>query len=272
MTVQRDVLGRRTLLASGAAGVAAVLLASCSSSNEESTADEWSYDGPTRADEWGKLVASCADSASADESPINIVTSSLVETPGVGTVVPKYQPATFELENNGHTIEAVPTDLTANSIEIDGTTYNLQQFHFHSTSEHTIDGWLADAEMHLVHKSDDGQTAVLGVLLLAGEANVPLTELFNSIPTKETPEGKAAELQQQINPADLLPAGSSAARYEGSLTTPPCTDGVHWNVFLTPSNLSAEQLVAFRSAFTHNNRPVQPLHGRVVSQVAAIGA
>jgi carbonic anhydrase len=106
------------------------------------------------------------------------------------------------------------------------------------------------------------------VLLDSGATNEPLAELFTSIPAQEN-EDAPVQLPRAIDLDQLIPSGSALARYQGSLTTPPCTEGVRWNVFLTPATLSADQIAAFCGVFAHNSGPVQPLNGRTVVQTAA---
>lgn len=228
---------------------------------------EWSYSGDGGPDHWGDIAPGCATTTDSAESPIDIEKSSLAAGP-VADVVIHYTPAAFEVENTGHTIEAVPLDNKHNSITIDGVPHYLQQFHFHAQGEHQIDGVNAPLELHLVHRSEAGDLAVLGVLLGSGSANEPLAELFTSIPAQVN-EDAPVELRHEIDVAALIPTDRALAQYQGSLTTPPCTEGVRWNVFLTPQTVSAQQLAAYTAVYANNSRPVQPLNGRTVAQGAA---
>jgi carbonic anhydrase len=230
---------------------------------------EWSYSGETGPDHWGDMVASCQSGAASSQSPINIDASSLVpeSPPTAGAVTLNYLPTLFEVENTGHTIEAVPDDLHADYITIDGKKYYLQQFHLHNPSEHTINNQSFPMELHLVHKSDDGATAVLGVLLTAGAENAALAELFTKMPATVTDEQSMVPLDGKIDPTDLIPPTSAIARYTGSLTTPPCTEPVQWSVFLTPSTVSADQVANLERIFSDNHRPTQPSNGRVINEV-----
>ncbi len=176
-----------------------------------------------------------------------------------------YKPTVFAVENNGHTIEAVPEDLTANSVTVGGVSYDLQQFHFHASSEHLVDGAGFDAELHLVHKSKDGKTLVLGVFLNAGASNQELAELFSRIPV-EVSETPTTTLSTPIDLAHVIPTGTPRVQYTGSLTTPPCTEGVQWEIFLNPVTVSAKELSAFTAVYPENHRPVQPLHGRQLTE------
>jgi len=230
---------------------------------------EWSYSADTGPDHWGRMVPTCQSGASSSQSPINIDPASLVpeSPPTAGAVTLNYLPTLFEVENTGHTIEAVPNDLHANSITIDDKTYYLQQFHLHTPSEHMISNQAFPMELHLVNKSIDGATAVLGVPLASGTENAALAELFTKMPATETDEQSMVSLDGKINPTDVIPPGSAIAQYSGSLTTPPCTEPVIWSVFLTPSTVSADQIANLQRIFPDNHRPTQPLNDRVINDV-----
>lgn len=229
----------------------------------------WSYTGADGPDQWGTLAAGCQPGPTGSQSPINIEPSNLVPVvpATAGAVELSYQPTAFEVENNGHTIEAVPDDKQADYITIDGERYYLQQFHFHNPSEHTVDGESFPMEVHFVNKADDGHIAVLGVPLATGSENAALSELFSKMPATKTDEQSMVALEEKINPADVIPVDSQVARYSGSLTTPPCSEPVEWSVFLTPSSISDAQAAAFNAIFADNHRPTQPLNGRVVNEV-----
>src|SRR6478752_9563014 len=229
----------------------------------------WTYTGDAGPENWGSIAAGCDPGPTGSQSPIDIEAAALVaETPATaGAVTIDYLPTVFEVENTGRTIEAIPADLHADFITIDGKKFYLQQFHLHNPSEHTVDNAAFGMELHLVNKSDDGSLAVLGVLMNTGDANSPLTELFNKMPTTHTDDTSMVALEEKIDPSELLPVGSKVARYSGSLTTPPCTEPVVWSVFLTPSSVSATQLAALGAIFPGNHRPTQPLNGRVVNDV-----
>jgi carbonic anhydrase len=170
-----------------------------------------------------------------------------------------YQPSKVNIINNGHTIQ-VNYD-PGSYIEIDGVRYDLQQFHFHAPSEHTINGKLAEAELHLVHKSADGKLAVVGILIEVGAENPAFKSTWDNLPVAK---GPVQQLSMEVNAAAMLPAVQETYRYEGSLTTPPCTEGVKWNVMVEPIEMSEAQLAAFTHIFEGNNRPVQPLEGRTL--------
>jgi len=239
-------------------------------------AAHWSYSGDTSPDHWGQLdPAWAACSTGQSQSPINIVTSSAA--PGSGSPAELHFTATdYTIENNGHTIEIVPAD-ASQYIMLDGTKYVFQQAHFHAPSEHTVDGQSFAMEMHLVSKTDAGAIAVIGLLITPGSENQTLKEIFANLPASQdstqadddqgTPTESAQDYETHtaIDLSTLIPAGSAVFRYDGSLTTPPCSEGVKWSVEETPIQLSAAQIGAFTAIYNGNARPVQPLNGRAVS-------
>lgn len=164
--------------------------------------------------------------------------------------------------NNGHTIQVdVPA---GGSVTLDGKDYVLKQFHFHHPSEHTIDGKQFPLEAHFVHAAADGDLAVIGVMFLEGAANANLDAIWATAPGREA---KAA-VAFAIDAAAFMPKQDAAFRYEGSLTTPPCSESVHWTVMATPVTASSSQIAAFASMFPNNARPVQPLNRRYVLKTA----
>jgi carbonic anhydrase len=144
---------------------------------------------------------------------------------------------------------------------LEGQRYDLTQFHFHSPSEHTVDGKPAAAEMHLVHAAAGGELAVIGVLIDAGVRNSRFDPIWKHLPAQA---GPAQKLDQTINVADLLPSDPRTFRYTGSLTTPPGTEGVHWNLMVEPVTVSQAQIDELRQVIVGNNRPVQELNGRTI--------
>lgn len=264
----------RRALAFASIGALALTLAACAtpdttasavSESTQAPAAQWSYTGANGPEHWGEVGAACENTSTSHESPIAIDTTTLATHPSPTAVIPDYHPADFDLENNGHTIEAIPIDTDENAVIFQGTRYTLQQFHFHATSEHIIDGVPAAAELHLVHKAPDESLLVLGVLLQPGATNTELTEIFHSLPATVSDEGEA--LTQKVNPSRLLPDTRASVQYDGSLTTPPCSEGVQWNVYLTPVTISDTQLNNFTTLYPDNHRPTQPLHDRTLTHV-----
>ncbi len=227
--------------------------------NAHGETPHWTYSGETGPEFWGDLSEEFARcSAGTSQSPIDIASGSATKAGGITF---NYQPTSLgSVENNGHTIQ-VNYD-SGSTIEVDGKTFNLAQFHFHAPSEHTQGGAPAAMEMHLVHKSADDKLAVVGVMFDEGEENAFLAQFWGQIPTEKA---KVA-LEGTINAADALALESPYYAYSGSLTTPPCSEDVNWFVVEQRGQVSSEQVAAFSSIIGANARPVQPLNGRVISE------
>ncbi|MNC44802.1 Carbonic anhydrase precursor [compost metagenome] len=176
-------------------------------------------------------------------------------------VTVEYSPSPVSMINNGHTIQ-VNLKNQDNRITIEGKTYTLQQFHFHLPSEHEVDGKHADMELHFVHKNEEGRLAVLSVLITKGTENAELNKLWSVLPGEESEEEVPVDGDFDMN--KLLPADLHSFRYQGSLTTPPCTEGVQWIVLENPVQWSGEQIGKFSAIFPHDNRPVQTLGTREI--------
>ena len=166
-----------------------------------------------------------------------------------------YRMSGGEIFNNGHTIE-VEVD-GENRLRLGGTEYRLLQFHFHTASEHRIDGRGFDMEMHLVHQSAAGNLAVIGVFLQRGSSSAGLAPIFANLPALDSPIGVKEELPEPFNPISFLPKSSDFYEYGGSLTTPPCTEGVRWIVMAEPLTISDEDLAQFATRIPFNARFVQ---------------
>ncbi len=166
----------------------------------------------------------------------------------------------LRIVNNGHTIQVnVPP---GNFLKVGGESYELLQFHFHRPSEEQIDGKPMAMVAHLVHKSASGKLAVVGVLMRESAVqNRALWAIWKNMPTKEGPEVTVSSVS--INPANLLPESLAHYAYEGSLTTPPCTEGVQFFIMKSPIGIQKEMIDNF--PFKMNARPVQPLNGRKIS-------
>jgi carbonic anhydrase len=217
----------------------------------------WSYEGESGPEHWGDLspeYAAC--SQGVEQSPIDIPASAPVNPARIAF---SYQPSAVNIFNNGHTVQVAYDP--GSSITLDGTTYNLVQFHFHAASEHTLVGAHDPLEIHLVHRSAEGGLAVVGVLLKAGAENAAYAPVLQNLPTQVSDQ-PAPVAGATVDANLLLPAQRSYWRYDGSLTTPPCSEGVKWLVMNTPIELSEAQIAAFTSLYNHNARPVQPLNSR----------
>ncbi len=218
----------------------------------------WSYEGETGPEHWGSLSDDYVLCGSGQaQSPIDIRGVNVIDSKPIEF---HYQPSKLHVVNNGHTIQ-VNYDPGSYMIK-DGVRYDLLQFHFHAPSEHAIEGRQSDLVAHLVHKSEDGRLAVVGVLFNVGDANETLKPIWEIMPQEK---GKA-DADVEINAADLLPEERTYFHYMGSLTTPPCSEGVNWNVMATPLSASVEQIEAFTAIFPLSVRPLQPLNNREVGR------
>lgn len=215
----------------------------------------WAYKGASGPRHWADLDPGYeACKTGAMQSPIDLAPAA---GDGEESVFFMYKPTAATLVDTGHTIEL---DLQPGSYAIvDGARYELVQLHFHTPSEHTIDGEPAAMEMHLVHKSKAGKLAVVGVLFDEGAPSKALAPLW-----KAMPKAGAKATIKKFDPATLLPGDTTAYRYLGSLTTPPCTEGVRWAVLHATATDAAAKIAAIRSRWGANARPVQPLGERKV--------
>ncbi len=226
---------------------------------EKSHAAEWGYDGDTGPSHWGDLSGDYVPAKTGTkQSPIDITDAEDKELP---EIVFDYKPAKIDLVYNGHNVEEMEEEGSA--IQVHGKKFALKQFHFHAPSEHTIDGKHTDMEMHLVHKSGDGAIAVVGVMITEGAENKAFDSVWNYLPTEKNKELK---YDTTIDAGTLLPNMRDYYYYKGSFTTPPCTEGVAWYVLTTPIELSAAQIDKFKAIISGNNRPTQPLNGRIVTK------
>jgi carbonic anhydrase len=216
----------------------------------------WSYEGDTGPDHWGNLspdFAACA--TGAEQSPIDIPANAALNPADIAF---NYQPSAVNIFNNGHTIQ-VNYD-QGSSIALNGVRYDLLQFHFHAASEHAIGGQHDPMEIHFVHRNAQGGLAVIAVLLRSGSENAAYAPLFQHLPQQVGQPAPVAPATVDANA--LLAAQRTYWRYNGSLTTPPCTEGVKWLVMNTPVEVSDAQIATFTAIFQHNQRPVQPFHAR----------
>ena len=216
----------------------------------------WTYAGEEGPAHWGLLSDKYALCASGHaQSPINLTSADGENLPDITF---SYQPAALKIGNNGHTVQV---DYAPGSfIEVDGTRYELKQFHFHSASEHNIDGVAYPLEMHLVHSAADGKYAVVGVMLEVGAENPAFAAVVENAPAETR---AAMEIGgSSINALEMLPTEGTYFGYTGSLTTPPCTEGVKWHVMTTPVQVSQAQIDTLSSILHSNFRPLQELNER----------
>jgi carbonic anhydrase len=227
----------------------------------------WDYGSHGGPASWGELspkFSACGDGKS--QSPIDIDRTVKADLPSLKA---EFKPAQLKIVhhehmadviNTGHSIQVNYTE--GDTLQIGDAQFELLQYHFHSPSEHTVSGKRFPMEMHLVHQSADKKLAVAGVFIEEGEHNAAFDPVWANLPTQKSVETHLEHLT--VNVDDLLPKNRSTYRYDGSLTTPPCSEGVKWMVFTSPIQLSANQIGAFRDILKGNSRPVQALNGRTV--------
>jgi carbonic anhydrase len=216
----------------------------------------WGYSGESGPTRWGELhpaYAACASGRA--QTPVEL--GDLSSEPA-STLRFDYRNSELRVVNNGHTIQA-NMDI-GSVIALDGKKYILAQVHFHAPSEHTVNGQHYDMEAHLVHINLNRELAVVGVFLKRGRASPALEKLWRYVPIEVNKPVQARE--ESINGLEFLPAKRAYYRYQGSLTTPPCSEGVSWVVIEEPIEMSAEQIEKFSTIVGKNARPVQPLNGR----------
>ncbi len=212
---------------------------------------DWSYDGKTGPEHWAKLSSNYAACNGSEQSPINLADARSPE----GETLLKTSYTSEKIEVVG-TDRGPTVNTTGGTLTIRSRTYNLQQVHAHTPSEHAVQGERYAAEIHLVHRADD-QVAVLGILVEEGASHPKLNDWI---------EGESPKLPYNVG--RLLPDHRSYYTYEGSLTIPPCTEGVRWVVMNTPIEASPEQLETLRAQYGENARPLQPRNDRRLVLVA----
>jgi carbonic anhydrase len=221
---------------------------------------EWDYGkehGPAR---WGDLkpeFATCR--VGRYQSPIDIQKAEKADLPPIQF---DYHPSPLRIVDNGHTV--MVTYGPGSSIRVGDRQYALKQFHFHRPSEEKIHGQSYEMSLHLVHADSSGKLAVVGVLLERGRENALVRQLWSHVPKEK--EKEALEEKVQINAADLLPADHGYYTFEGSLTTPPCSENVTWLVLKQPLPVSAGEIAEFSKLYSDDARPTQPLNDRLVKE------
>ncbi len=216
------------------------------------SAQDFGYFGEDGPPHWAELTPDFAVCGSGEEqSPVDFSRRAL-RGRTFNRVPASYGSTEGEIFDTGHTIE-VETE-GHNVLTLDGIEFELVQFHFHTPSEHTIRGRGADLEVHLVHRSAAGELAVVGVLIRRGKSSGALAPFFELLP--DEPVGRQ-HLTDEFDPADFLPSNRANYRYRGSLTTPPCTEGVRWIVLADTVTITDEHMARFAERVHFNSRPVQ---------------
>jgi carbonic anhydrase len=219
----------------------------------------WGYTGHEGPANWGSLSEEyqmCG--LGQNQSPIDITSSVDAKLPAIGF---SYGTSPTEIVNNGHTVQVNVAD--GSRITVDGSRYTLKQYHFHTPSENHIDGKDFPLEAHFVHADEAGNLAVVAVMFVEGAENEELAQLWSKMPMKKGEHNALSGEAKDIN--DLLPTNRDYYRFNGSLTTPPCSEGVKWMVMKTPLSISRAQVEKFSHAVHGtNNRPVQPHNARLI--------
>ena len=219
---------------------------------------QYGYKGDVAPEKWAELspkYAACSDGA--EQAPVNIVSSAAVKKTESRPLKPSYGPTSADVVVNTGT--TIPVN-TSGALKIGDADYKLLQYHLHAPAEEAINGVHYDMNAHLVHQGGDGKLAVISVLFKKGASNAYLESFWNKLPQKK---GEKVELNLPAL-TGMLPSGLDYYSYAGSLTTPPCTEGVQFYILKKPVTLSAEQLAAFRRLYPMNARPLQPLNERVI--------
>ncbi|KOR31043.1 hypothetical protein TI04_02895 [Achromatium sp. WMS2] len=221
----------------------------------------WGYSGDTGPDHWGELdEKNIACSIGKNQSPTDL--SGMVDAKLPPMRLHYKSGGGTKILNNGHTIQVVYEP--GSTLTIDGVDFELKQFHFHAPSENTIEGKSFPMEAHFVHADKDGNLAVIALMYREGRhANAELQKAWAHMP--ENADGEKADLPAAVSARNLLPKNLDYYRFSGSLTTPPCSEGVRWLVLKHPSIASKSQIEAFERVMGHpNNRPVQPRNARLI--------
>jgi carbonic anhydrase len=218
----------------------------------------WGYTGKEGSQYWGSLspeYSTC--SSGANQSPVNL--SNFVEAT-LSPLKMSYDLNAYEVINNGHTIQV--NYQSENTLALNGHDYKLIQFHFHSPSENQINGKSYPLEAHLVHRDKNGNLAVVAVMFEAGKTNETLAKTWAVMPKKKA---ESHLLIADVSAQGLLPDNRDYYRFNGSLTTPPCTEGVLWLVMKQPITASIEQIGYFSHIIHYpNNRPLQRINARAI--------
>jgi carbonic anhydrase len=227
------------------------------SAQKPETAHHWDYSDENGPKHWGELDPNnSACSLGHTESPIDVggATAALLSP-----LIFDYHPGSWQVVDNGHTVQVLVAP--GNYLVVDGRKYELIQFHFHHPSESAIGGKHFDMELHLVHKDAEGHLAVVAVVLADGKANPLIQMVWDNVPAVKQ---EVKSVVAMLDPKQLLPPAQGYYSFAGSLTTPPCTEGVKWLVMKSPLDISARQEQTFGALYPNNARPTQPWNGRKV--------
>ena len=237
-----------------------IVLAGAPAARADSGAPHWSYAGENGPEHWASedpAFASCG--LGKRQSPIDIQSAVAKPLPPIEFA---YQPVALTVTDTGHSMQ-VNAAAGSGGITVGGDHYDLVQFHFHRPSEERIHGRRYAMVVHLVHRNAKGELAVVAVLLREGRTNEFLKPVFDNLPSGK-PEAAVAGATLQLG--ELLPRQRGYYTFEGSLTTPPCSENVRWLVLKSPVELSAGQVKQFAAHYPDNARPTQPRNGRRIEE------
>ena len=221
--------------------------------------EHWSYEGENGPANWGKINTDWAKCGGGNrQSPIDIRDGMKVDLEPIAF---DYKPSSFNVVDNGHTIQVSLSG--GNYITVQNRSYELIQFHFHRPSEERINGRGFEMVVHLVHKDAEGKLAVVAVMLERGKAQNVIQTVWNNLPLEKLDVVTPSVV---LDPNDILPAHREYFTYMGSLTTPPCSEGVLWLVIKEPMQASPAQMALFSRLYPLNARPVQASSGRVIKE------
>jgi carbonic anhydrase len=219
----------------------------------------WSYEGETGPANWGKINPAWAKCGSGNrQSPIDLRDGMKVD---LEQITFDYHPSSFNVTDNGHTVQVMVG--SGNFLTVGNRTYELIQFHFHRPSEERINGKGFEMVVHLVHKDPEGRIAMLALLLERGKPQPVIQTVWNNLPLEKFDTAAPSE---PLDPQDLLPAKREYYTFMGSMTTPPCNEGVLWLVMKEPLQASPQQMALFSRLYPLNARPVQPSAGRIIKE------
>lgn len=227
---------------------------------DEHSAGHWAYSGAEDPKHWAGLDPKYAECAKGHvQSPIDIANAQPADLPSLGF---NYAEIPLSIVDNGHSIQV--TVAPGSTLTVGDKTFTLKQFHFHHPAEERVNGKTFPLVAHLVHQDADGHLAVVAVLFEQGAANPLIDSLWRNIPPEKN---KIRDLPTVlIRTRELLPVGLGYFTFPGSLTTPPCTEGVTWYVLKQHPTVSAEQIATFAHIYPADARPIQPTNGRAILQ------
>ena len=219
----------------------------------------WSYEGDSGPASWSKINVDWAKCGNGSrQSPIDIRDGMKVELEQISF---DYHPSSFNVVDNGHTVQVGVSG--GNYITVQNRMFELQQFHFHRPSEERINGKAFEMVVHLVHRDAEGRLAVLALLLERGAPQATIQTVWNNLPLEKFESMQPTIL---LDPAEMLPARRDYYTYMGSMTSPPCSEGVLWLVMKQPVQASPAQMALFSRLYPLNARPIQPANGRIIKE------